>query len=81
MLMCVCHADNCRHRCALERVGVVAQNFGECVRGGLLPTLACVWCTCESAGTRDVLCMPYFTGRCGAHYGTRASTRERVRVR
>ena len=43
MLMCVCHADKCRHSCALERVGVVAQNFGECVRGGLLPTLACVW--------------------------------------
>ena len=23
MLMCVCHADNCRHSCALERVGAV----------------------------------------------------------
>ena len=32
MLMCVCHADNCRHSGALEHVGVVAQNFGECVQ-------------------------------------------------
>ena len=55
MLMCVCHADNCRHSCALERVGVVAQNFGECVRGAAL-TMARERervCECGRAGHAD----------------------------